>query len=416
MRRALRACQPRIALGPGLVGKLLLVALTLAPCLAWSQRDGDAGMPPPDVAVAGGTTDGGATPDPHAAPPAEGPSDRAGCVAIRGRWYEQRGVNGCMQRGHRQGLWRVAAKPEEQIRAAEGWVKDGKLHGPYRELHDNGAVAVVGGYIAGKKTGTWQGWYAGGQPSFAEHFVDDRRDGPSVRWYSNCQRATQGDYVEGQQHGRWTSWYAKGHKSEEGDYDHGKQVGTWTFWHEKGPMIRQGPFVDDREQGTFREWSLNGHLWRSVEFDQGERVGEWEKKCREAEGDWTVDYEVREDGCLVDGKKTGEWRGSYPDGKPQWKAIFVGGVETGHHVDYHPTGEVLREGEYDQGVPTGRHVFRAKDGVTEYGRSEIVEGSGAWKAFWPDGTPREAGELAGGARVGTWTWWFENGNTEHTET
>jgi antitoxin component YwqK of YwqJK toxin-antitoxin module len=96
----------------------------------------------------------------------------------------------------------------------------------------------------------------------------------------------------------------------------------------------------------------------------------------------------------------------------RWKSTFVNGVEEGARTDYHPTGEILHQGIYKHGLPWGTHDYRSADGKKLFGSSTIVEGTGDWKAYSPDGVVVEDGSYLQGQRDGLWIMYRETGTKE----
>src|SRR6185312_12687666 len=161
----------------------------------------------------------------------------------------------------------------------------------------------------------------------------------------------------GKKDGAWTVWTDEGAKVEEGTYVNNVREGVWTFYGPKGEKQTSGPMVGGFAQGTWTEWFAAGGKWRDFEMDHGERKNPLAAACTAREGQWHIDYEAGEEGCLVKGKEDGEWIGYYPNGAVRWRGNFVDGYREGHGEERHPTGELLHQGEWALGIPDGTHTW-----------------------------------------------------------
>ena len=59
----------------------------------------------------------------------------------------------------------------------EGFMKEGKLHGTYREYYKNGNLRFEYNYDLDKKNGEWKAWYEDGTPHSIEHYANDTLHG-----------------------------------------------------------------------------------------------------------------------------------------------------------------------------------------------------------------------------------------------
>lgn len=289
----------------------------------------------------------------------------AECMKRGGKWMHQRNATGCMVRGQRDGEW-TTSLPGGQVVARSQWVK-------------------------GKETG------------------------PIERYYNNCQIAQRGNLVDGHLEGHWTYWDEEGKKSREGSYERNKMEGVWIEYHpETGNKRLEGPFLHNAEEGEFTEYLPQGEKWRVVKFHAGRRVGPEHDACAAREGEWTIDFKQRREGCLVDYKEEGVWQGHDGAGKLRWRAPYAKGKIEGLYEEFHPQGKLLRKGMYVHSVPEGRHEFRALDG-TLLSASTVVEGTGDWQSFHPNGQMSEAGRYEKGCPSGLWRFWNEEGRLTKSE-
>lgn len=266
---------------------------------------------------------------------------------------------------------------------------------------------MTGCMVAGQRDGIWLSFYPSGQVDTREAYANGVKAGPSMSFHATCRARSRGNHADGVRDGAWATWGADGERIDEGSYRAGARVGVWKFY-EDNELVLEGPMVDDAANGTFTEWFAGGKKWRTVELKDGKRTDERVVACEKRSGTWSVDHGKREEGCIVDRQRDGEWRGYFDDARIAWTANYDGGSETGEHVDYHPTGEVLRRGTYIADIPAGTHEFRGTAGE-RFGASTVIGGDGAWQQFFPTGKLAEEGRFKGGKREGVWRTYDKRG-------
>lgn len=96
------------------------------------------------------------------------------------------------------------------------------------------------------------------------------------------------------------------------------------------------------------------------------------------------------EGAFVEGKMHGPWRGSFPDGKPRWRATFAQGQEQGQVEGFYPSGAPRYALPFEQGRLSGEGVF-----------------------FYENGQPSSKINYTQGKPVGEWSFWHDNGQLAH---
>lgn len=241
------------------------------------------------------------------------------------------------------------------------------------------------------------------------------RDGLYEHWADNCQILERGHYKAGKKDGAWTVWSAEGTKVEEGTYVANVRQGAWTFYGDKGEKQTAGTMVDGYAEGTWTEWFAQGGKWRTFEMKHGERTDPRVAACEAKQGEWKVDYEAGEEGCVIKGKASGEWEGYFPNGAERWKGLFVDGYRQGHGEERHPTGELLHEGEWNLGLPEGEHQWASTTGKV-YGTSKVTDGTGEFHEFSPEGRHTYDVGYVGGQGQGLWKRYYDNGALDEETT
>jgi antitoxin component YwqK of YwqJK toxin-antitoxin module len=286
------------------------------------------------------------------------------------------------------------ADPQDCKKRGGTWREDGGLEGcMFGKLRD----------------GVWDQRSGTGQLIQRDSYVRGDRAGVSTRFYGNCQIGERIEWAADMRQGAFASWLPTGAKDTEGSYHEDKRDGLWRQYLD-GVKVQEGPYVDDLPDGDFTEWFTTGVKWRTIRIEDEHYTGPDPEACYAAEGQWEVDYKNREEGCHnADDVPDGVLKGYTTDGKLAFRTTYVDGVESGEHVDFHPTGEILRKGMYVAGAPDGVHEFRSRVGQL-YGASTVTNGTGAWKAWFPDGTVAEAGEYVDGKQHGMWTTYHPKGH------
>lgn len=97
--------------------------------------------------------------------------------------------------GRKEGEWSIWY--EDGTPQKEGFIKDGKQHGAYREYYTNGNLRYEYNYDLDKKTGTWKGWYEDGTKYTIREFSNDTLDGKVLVYDKKGELAKEYDYLKG---------------------------------------------------------------------------------------------------------------------------------------------------------------------------------------------------------------------------
>lgn len=198
-----------------------------------------------------------------------------------------------------------------------GHYRGGERHGLWTLWREDGTKIDEGVWQDGKRTGRFEGWHAGGKPSFRKQYgADGKLDGPA--WYR----------------------YASGKRQREGTYKLGVRIGLWREWHESGQLESEGAYVDGKRDGEWALYDAKGKLLRRVRYKLGRALAEAQLR----------------DGVMVLTSKDARGRllrsWSEKDGKSH-----------GPEVVYHPSnGKVARKVTWQMGVMSGPVSLHREDG------------------------------------------------------
>lgn len=353
------------------------------------------------------------------------------CRERRGQWKKSAQFQVCQINGRREGwlfLWSKGTLDQPSYLHMKLMTANNELQGPLYEYTPAGRQSLAGQVEAGERQGLFRGRHPGGQPASEYSYVAGKREGPAVFWYESCHIRGIGQFKNNQMHGPWTEWSSRGLLRYQGSYDLGERAGVWRLYTDKGVRHREGPMVHDKPHGVWKEWSETGAYWREVEYREGVRVDDAVARCEALSGEWRVDYEALEEGCLVERARQGEWRGFHPGGSLRWFSQYQQGELQGPFRSFHP-GEPLKApyrgegpdafpalkplqvGAYEQGVPEGTHTFTGPAGEI-YGTATVEGGDGGWESYGEKGQLIEQGEYIEGQKHGVWRAWYSNGNVK----
>jgi antitoxin component YwqK of YwqJK toxin-antitoxin module len=117
---------------------------------------------------------------------------------------------------------------------------------PEKGYPDNGKIEE-GGYIDGRKNGTW---------------IKFHKDGKTPR--------LKGDYIDNRPNGAYVKYYENGQAMEEGTFSSGKHVEVFKRYYEDGAIAQEKTFnAEGKEEGVIRYYYPNGQ----VEFEYTKKNG-----------------------------------------------------------------------------------------------------------------------------------------------
>lgn len=127
-----------------------------------------------------------------------------------------------------------------------GEVPERRREGPSRTWYDDGGLAKLASFKAGKLDGMFVEWHRNGKPARAGAFEGGERDGPWTVWYESGRGEESSGYLRGRQHGPLQTWWPSGKPKVRGQYCHGLQCGTWTTWDEQGRELGKMQYEEIR--------------------------------------------------------------------------------------------------------------------------------------------------------------------------
>jgi len=251
---------------------------------------------------------------------------------------------------------------------------------------------------------------------------------------------------QGKRTGVWKDLYEDGKLREEGNWAMGMRNGVFKFYTKKGELekleryendvliideastaildIRKeyfpngsikeiGTYREGKKQGNFRIFDESGKETAGLLFDNDTLVGEGMiDSLGRRIGDWKLFYQdgkVRAQGKYVAGLREGSWIYFYPNGKQEQTGVYKMDWPTGMWKWYYASGSLHREEMYRNGREDGTSIEYDTLGVIiNEGEFSAGARNGKWKLTVND--HREEGQFLDGERDGLWLWFYGNGN------
>ncbi|MEA1887334.1 MAG: hypothetical protein U9N72_09005 [Bacteroidota bacterium] len=314
-----------------------------------------------------------------------------------------------------------------------------KRQGTVYIYYPDGSVKQTIPYLDGKKQGLSKEYNEEGKVITLYEYNNDfmisrerinRKDsegikqGPWKEFYDNGNIKKEMTYRNGMLHGYYKEYNQNGILTVTMLYDNGKivegnvegnpEIEIQNRYDSDGNLIFSGPYKSGIPVGIHREHKPDGTVKSSVIYnDQGIKVSEGivtEEGRRN--GEWKNFFEngkIREKGAYDNNRRTGNWTFYDEEGN----IIQTGNYRNGRPEDlwnwYYPDGSILREEEYYQGNRDGKFVEYSRDGeIISEGQYLDGERNGNWKITIGD--HREEGNYIIGLRDGMWRYYDDEGN------
>jgi antitoxin component YwqK of YwqJK toxin-antitoxin module len=293
----------------------------------------------------------------------------------------------------KQGSWKEFY--ENDAVKNEGFYRDGKRDGIFRELDRNGRVTKKEEYrndilvetvkVVEERYDVKRNYYDDGKLKsigtskrglpdgiFREYDVNGNLT-DTAKIYSEGKLLRQGKLDDqGREQGLWREFYEDGKIKSEGNYKDGKREKPWNFYFNNGQVEQTGEYVKGKPSGEWKKYFQDGNLNRDEFYDNGKENGIMTEYAR--------DSTIIAKGNYVDGKKDGVWNfnnnGYIATGK------FLEDREDGLWKQYTADKRVIFEGSFVDGQENGEHTYYFEDGrVKEKQQWRIGLREGTWKKY-----------------------------------
>lgn len=189
----------------------------------------------------------------------------------------------------------------------------------------------------------------------------------------------EGYHHNGITEGTWITYWPSGYPMEVTNYTHGKKNGVSMQVNAQGYTESVANYKNDLLDGPQRNYQIGTSF-------------------------------ISEESYYTEGKKNGNYKKAYTNGKPQEVGTYNMGKRDGKTTWYYESGEKAAEYSYNNGSIDGEVSSYYKNGkVNEFGVYKNNEQTGLWKEFYENGNLKGEGEYKHGQREGAWKQYDENG-------
>lgn len=291
----------------------------------------------------------------------EGPYD---LYALTGALQERR----MYKEGEIEGIRRFFYECDENLLYYEYTLKDGKAHGPYKELYPNGkllkTMTIVNDYAEGKENL----YHYNGQLAATTNYSKGNYTGPFTTYYNTGEKESTGFYEDGEYTGVRNVYFPDGSLREKYQYQGGKLEGSYLVYDRDGAVLSDFNY----KNGLLREYTFfdkNGKVMESQKKKSGELYYKGYDPARSLlaqglydikggkKGDWKFYYTsgvLKEEGSYKENRVDGPNTLYYPNGAKQDRSNYKEGVLVDYEVTYYPFGQIQSQAYYKEGLRDGR--------------------------------------------------------------
>ena len=278
----------------------------------------------------------------------------------------------------------------------------GKRTGVWRDLFEDGKLRQEGNWLAGMKNGVFKFFNKKGELEKLERYEND------VLRVDDASTAILDIRKE---------YHPNGSLKEMGTYREGKKQGNFRVYDEAGNetggllydnnlLVGQG-MIDSlgRRIGDWKLFYPDGKIRAQGKYVDGLR-----------EGNWTYFFtngKTEQSGIYKMDWPTGSWKWYYFNGQLHREDMYRNGKEDGTSVEYDTLGVVINEGEFSAGARNGKWKLTVNDHIEE-GQYLDGERDGLWVWYYGEGKKMFEGEFQSGIPVNRHKYWYVNGQVEMT--
>ncbi len=268
-------------------------------------------------------------------------------------------------------------------------LKAGVREGDYTAWNEDSSVYESGAYSGGQRDGAWKRFWNTGVLREEGTMKAGARHGEWTRYDPLARKVSLITYRDGALHGPWTDWFPDGSVDAETAFTAGRPSGTWRLFYPDGSLASEGGYQDGARFGEWLFWRADGVQSVRANFDTLGRP----------DGDWTLNFEADDEVGA------------------QYQVVpYRSGVIHGVAKAFWSDGDVpISEVAWNNDAKQGAFVEWFMDGSVRFrGQYANDREHGVFEGFHPNGADHSHREYTYGTRVGTWTFWWGNGQVRGT--
>lgn len=142
-------------------------------------------------------------------------------------------------------------------------------------------LAAQGVYNKRKKDGEWIYYNRAGAIVSRVNYKDGLEDGPSQKYHTNDYLAESVIYLSGKKEGLWEQFYDTGKKMAQGQYVNDQLHGEVTYFYSNGKPRSRGNYVRGLMDGTWYFFTDDLKLDRKEIWKRGRQIDDGKKADKE---------------------------------------------------------------------------------------------------------------------------------------
>ena len=303
--------------------------------------------------------------------------------------------------------------------SGEGFLKDGKPEGYWKNYFPNGRIKSEGLLSNSQTQGTWKFYFESGFINVETEYNQGKKQGYR-KLYADSGIIQVFDYFENDLRNGWASFFdSKGVLNRKINYENGIESGVSAEFAPDGRIIslneyRAGSQIRSTKVNRYDKLTKRTGIWvetdslfriqMSTQYQNGLKNGL--RKYYDSSGNLLKIEKYQDDVLIPDEKqiKPPSVRNMYTaEGKLKSRGAYIDGVAAGKHTYYNSSGQS------DSSVIYSNGLVLETGAVDSAGRKQ-----GEWKSFYPDGEIKSKGVYMDDKKSGAWTFFYNNGKTEQS--
>lgn len=325
---------------------------------------------------------------------------------------------------------------------SKGELSRGLADGNWQYFYEDGALAAEGLYEKGKETGEWKFYSPEGDLIRIETYTRGLLHGTYLTFHGEGVLMDSGRYEAGRMMGPWISYYENGKISQKGDYNVDLPDGEWVYYHENGNLFLRGAYETGERSGIWFTWDENGKLKNELTYLSNDLFGfvnYWDDKNKQlienGQGKYVSRYDngkIASEGWVKDQWMEGPWITYHENGKKSMELVYKQGkakvvnawdekagqmVKNGEgtYIDLYDDDRIYEQGQYKNGLKNGNwKTYYDDDPQTLSSQINYFQGKldGYYIIYQSEGKELIRGYHESDQRVGSWTWFYPEGEVE----
>lgn len=235
-----------------------------------------------------------------------------------------------------------------------------KFEGIYKEFYKDGKLGVSVTYKQGKREGETLIYYPNGKLRMKTFYQKDKIIGSYEEYWDNGNLKVKSNYIDLGIDGEQIQYWKSGKKVMITNYKNGKKNGNYTRFQD-GSIYESGNYTNDLKTGVWVSYDYNNNKVYTRYNQLGKKSGEYKKVYPNGK--------TAEKGKYVNDKKEGVWNSYYDNGALRSSQSYYSNLREGAHLFYsYKDGEPYYKktsGYYQRGKKSGKWYTYTKTGAIQ---------------------------------------------------